>query len=131
MIKKSEGSELMPELLEPVPPRARHRHTVAAALVGHAWIQDIVGALTIPVLMQYLHLGQQLEHISLSPGSQIGSFGSAWHQANIRRAQPMRQCSLANLCCSERRNSERSRHQMSSDSSSGWRCRIAAEVLSA
>jgi hypothetical protein len=34
--------------------------------VGHAWIRDIDKALTILVLMQYLHLHQQLEDISLS-----------------------------------------------------------------
>jgi hypothetical protein len=41
---------------------------MASALTGHAWIQDIVDALTIPVLMQYLHLCQQLDGVSLSQG---------------------------------------------------------------
>jgi hypothetical protein len=49
---------LMLELLEAVPLRARRWRTVAVALVGHAWIRDIDKALTILVLMQYLHLHQ-------------------------------------------------------------------------
>jgi hypothetical protein len=58
----------MPELLEVVPSRARRWCAVASALVGHAWIGDIVGVLTIAILMQYLHLRQKLEDVSLSQG---------------------------------------------------------------
>jgi hypothetical protein len=59
---------LMPKLLDAVLACARRRRTVASTLVGHAWIRDITGALTITVLMQYLHLRQQLDAIALSPG---------------------------------------------------------------
>jgi hypothetical protein len=35
--------------------------------VGHAGIRDITSALTILVLIQYIHLRQQLDIIALSP----------------------------------------------------------------
>jgi hypothetical protein len=60
--------DLMPELLEVVQPRARRRRSVAVTLAGHAWIRDVVGALTIPVFMQYLQLCQRVEQVSLSQG---------------------------------------------------------------
>jgi hypothetical protein len=41
---------------------------VASALMGHAWIQDITDALTIPVLIPYLQLCQQLDTVALSLG---------------------------------------------------------------
>jgi hypothetical protein len=59
---------LMPELLAMISARARRQRTVASALAGHAWIRDITGVLTIPVLMQYLILRQQLDDITLSSG---------------------------------------------------------------
>jgi hypothetical protein len=39
---------------------------VASSLARCAWIRDITGALTIPVLIQYLQLRQQLDTIDLS-----------------------------------------------------------------
>jgi hypothetical protein len=59
---------LMPELLDVVPTRTRRRRTVTSALVGHAWIRDITDSLMIPVLIQYLHLRQQLNIVALSLG---------------------------------------------------------------
>jgi hypothetical protein len=50
---------LMPNLVE-VGVRARRGHTVAAALEDHAWIQDITGPLTIPMLVQYIHLHHRI-----------------------------------------------------------------------
>jgi hypothetical protein len=46
----------MPELLATIPARAHRQCTMASALAGHAWIRDITGTLTVPVLMQYLTL---------------------------------------------------------------------------
>jgi hypothetical protein len=59
---------LMLELLDVVQAHAWRWRMVASTLAGHAWIRDISSALTIPVLMQYLHLHQQLDNIALSPG---------------------------------------------------------------
>jgi hypothetical protein len=52
-----------------IPARAHRQRTVASALAGNAWIRDIASALTIPVLMQYLTLRQQLDDIGLSLGT--------------------------------------------------------------
>jgi hypothetical protein len=51
----------MPELLEAVPARLRRQRTVASALPGSAWIRGIGGALSMPVLSQYLLLRQRLQ----------------------------------------------------------------------
>jgi hypothetical protein len=40
---------------------------VAEALVNNAWISDNIGALTIPVLSQYLHLHVEVDRITLDP----------------------------------------------------------------
>jgi hypothetical protein len=37
------------------------------ALVNVAWIRDITGALTIPAIVQYLHLRARLENVALDP----------------------------------------------------------------
>jgi hypothetical protein len=57
-------SDTTPELYAVVVPRACKR-TVAAALANDSWIRDISGPLTIPMIVQYLHLRQQLEGVHL------------------------------------------------------------------
>jgi hypothetical protein len=59
-------SILMPHLVEAMPSRLRCRHTVASALMNSAWIHNIKGALSIPVLVQYLHLRERLQDQTLS-----------------------------------------------------------------
>jgi hypothetical protein len=39
---------------------------VAQALAGNAWTKDITGALTLPVLMQYLQVWQALQNVHLN-----------------------------------------------------------------
>jgi hypothetical protein len=46
--------DLAPDLMAAVHPRRRNSRTVAIALSQYAWLCDIVGALTFPVLMQYV-----------------------------------------------------------------------------
>jgi hypothetical protein len=40
----------------------------ALALLNHSWVQDITGALTIPIIIQYIEIHQQLQAVQLSPG---------------------------------------------------------------
>jgi hypothetical protein len=49
--------------------RARARRTVSSALQNHAWIWDISGALTVPVLTQYLELRERLQDQALDPNT--------------------------------------------------------------
>jgi hypothetical protein len=45
--------------------RRRRTGTVVSALHQNSWIQDILGSLTVTVLMQYLCLREQLQDITL------------------------------------------------------------------
>jgi hypothetical protein len=49
-------SDAMPELLDVVPPHRRARRTVVLALHNNGWMQDLLGLLLVPVLIQYLSL---------------------------------------------------------------------------
>jgi hypothetical protein len=49
--------------------RCRNHHTIAEALANNAWIRDITGALTIPAIVQYLHLRVRLPDVHLDPGA--------------------------------------------------------------
>jgi hypothetical protein len=42
---------------------------VASALHQNAWIEDILGPLTVPVLIQYLSLREQLQGVALDQNS--------------------------------------------------------------
>jgi hypothetical protein len=59
--------QLAPELFAALMGRQWRRRTVAEALVNNAWINDIRGALTIPVLSKYLHLCVEVNSITLGP----------------------------------------------------------------
>jgi hypothetical protein len=59
-------ANLMPQLVEVVPVRIQRRRTVASVMHHSAWIHDIKGSLTIPMLVQYLHLRQQLQDFTLT-----------------------------------------------------------------
>jgi hypothetical protein len=61
-------SELASEVVIIVPAQRRRQLTVAVALSGMSWVRDIRGALTIPVLVQYVILFQQLQTVQLVPG---------------------------------------------------------------
>jgi hypothetical protein len=49
-------ADMAPDLLATVHPRRQNKRTVATALQQNAWLHDIVGTLTIPVLMQYVEV---------------------------------------------------------------------------
>jgi hypothetical protein len=66
-----------PELVAAVPLRLRKRRSVASALHGNAWARDVQGALTIPVLVQFLQLHQRLATVVLQAGVQ-DSFSWRW-----------------------------------------------------
>jgi hypothetical protein len=55
------------DLYDVIPVRRRRRLTVATTLESMRWVRDITGALTIIVLMQYVHLYQRLQATHLSP----------------------------------------------------------------
>jgi hypothetical protein len=61
-------ADLVPNLLAAVPRRKQNSATVASALPDHAWIRDVCGVATVPILMQYLDLRQWLENWSVHPG---------------------------------------------------------------
>jgi hypothetical protein len=52
--------EFAPELLVVVSPRHRRQRMVAQVLLNNAWIKDLIGPLTVPVLVQFLELHQRL-----------------------------------------------------------------------
>jgi hypothetical protein len=53
------------DLVAAVSARCHHSHTVTDALANNAWIRDISGALSIPVLVQYLQLKEHLVDVQL------------------------------------------------------------------
>jgi len=52
--------DIAPALLNAVTPQTRKRRTVADGFLNNAWAQDITGALTVQVLMDYLFLWDAL-----------------------------------------------------------------------
>jgi hypothetical protein len=60
----------VPELFAAVPLRRRGRRTLAVGLQADAWIRDIAGPFTVPVIVQYIELRQQVQQVALVPGSQ-------------------------------------------------------------
>ena len=56
----------LPHLFSSIATRARKK-TVFDAFTGRSWISDIKGALTVPVLVEYLHLWELLSTVVLQP----------------------------------------------------------------
>jgi hypothetical protein len=56
-----------PDLFAAVHPRRRGSRKVREALMHNAWMRDIIGALTVSVLIQYVCLREQLEQVELNP----------------------------------------------------------------
>ena len=56
---------IVPHLLAAVSVRAKRNKTVAQALINRAWIRDITGGMTIPVIASYLLLWDRLENAHL------------------------------------------------------------------
>jgi hypothetical protein len=53
-------ASVAPNLVAVVTMRCQKSRTVQAALQGNVWIRDITGALTIPAIVQYLHLRERM-----------------------------------------------------------------------
>lgn len=49
-------ADLSPHLFVAIPYRSINRHTVREALTNRAWILDIQGAITVAMIVDYLHL---------------------------------------------------------------------------
>jgi hypothetical protein len=60
-------ADIVQELMTTVAPRRRKRRSVACALCDNSWRRDITGALTVPVLLQYLDIWQHLQQVQLRP----------------------------------------------------------------
>jgi hypothetical protein len=58
-------ADFAPDLVNVVPRRKRNSVFVSAALPDHAWMLDVLGALTVAVLVQYSDLRQRQENWSL------------------------------------------------------------------
>jgi hypothetical protein len=64
-------ADLAPDLVAAVSNNSRRRRTVASAMLNQAWVQDITGAPTILVIIQYIELYQRLQSVQLSGDSFI------------------------------------------------------------
>ncbi len=60
-------ASLAPDLLFAVPQCLRSR-MVASGLANNSWVSDIRGALTVPVISQFLLIWDAALRIQLSPG---------------------------------------------------------------
>jgi hypothetical protein len=60
-------AHLAPELVTTVSAHKQRQHLLASTLEGDAWIGDITGALTMPVLAQYLHVRSMIQGTQLHP----------------------------------------------------------------
>jgi len=59
--------ELDPNLLKTVTKRAIKQHMVADANAGRRWVSDIKGALSVPVLHEYLLIWDLVDDFPLQP----------------------------------------------------------------
>jgi hypothetical protein len=63
--------ELASDLLAVVPARRRPRRTVQSALVDNAWLSDVQGPLTVPVIMQYVQVRELVDSFQLMEGDDM------------------------------------------------------------
>jgi hypothetical protein len=61
-------ASLAPDLLFVVPQRLPGSRTVASGLANNSYVSDIRGALTVPVISQFLLIWDAVLHVQLSPG---------------------------------------------------------------
>jgi hypothetical protein len=59
-------AEIAPNLFKIVPKRTAKR-TVAQALHNRSWVQDIKGARTVKVLLEFLHIWDMVDGFILQP----------------------------------------------------------------
>ena len=60
-------AEIAPNLFNAIQKRTAKRRTVAQALHNRSWVQDIWGARTVEVLLDYLHIWDMVDGIILHP----------------------------------------------------------------
>jgi hypothetical protein len=88
------GASAYLELVAAVPRRLRKGGAVASALDTNTWARDVQGALTDPVLVQFLQLHQRLSEVVLRQGVQDSS---SWRWCSSGRF------STASLCLRAKR----------------------------
>jgi hypothetical protein len=69
-------ADLAPDLVVAVSTTAKKHRTVASAMMDNAWIRDITGALTVPVIMQFIEIRQQLQDTHIN-GEALDTYW--WH----------------------------------------------------
>jgi hypothetical protein len=60
------NKELAPDLFAAVLTRHRNSRMVWSALNGNSWLRDIVGPLTLPVIIQYIKIRALIDDVALS-----------------------------------------------------------------
>jgi hypothetical protein len=60
--------DLVPRLFGAIPKRLVNTRTVQDVILSRRWVSDIKGALSVGVLMEYLHLWELLSSFELQPG---------------------------------------------------------------
>jgi hypothetical protein len=60
-------ADLAPNLFKAVPKRTTKRRTVAQALHNRCWVQDIKGARTVEVMLEYFQIWDFVEGFVLHP----------------------------------------------------------------
>jgi hypothetical protein len=60
--------DVAPAVYALVPKRTRNSRTVRDALINLTWISDFHGALSVPVIAEYLELFQELDQVVLQSG---------------------------------------------------------------
>jgi hypothetical protein len=58
-------ADLAPHLIQNIARRVINRRTIAEAIYNHRWVADIKGALTIPVLVEYVQVRDQVQGVVL------------------------------------------------------------------
>ena len=60
-------ADLAPRLFSAIPKKRVKQRTVQEAFTNRAWVSDIQGALTVGVIVEYLHLWDLLNDLELQP----------------------------------------------------------------
>jgi hypothetical protein len=58
--------ELAPNMIKVIPKRTINRRTVSQALLNQYWVNDIRGALSVQLLVEYLYIWDQMEGVALN-----------------------------------------------------------------
>jgi hypothetical protein len=58
--------ELAPNMIKAIPKRTINRRTVSQALLNQYWVNDIRGALSVQLLVEYLYIWDQMEGVALN-----------------------------------------------------------------